>query len=178
MGYIFHFDADSTKNGPNYAHTAWKPLFAQLAARPLETCTRIYTGDLTRPGVVRAMGAWLSPVSPKAAKPLPGDRDSLFGRRNVFVTLVNGGDAAWAAEIDRALQACPTYLGCRPVTTDRAMASALRDTLSSRFWVAGKEAAIYGSDAPDERDPDPDLELLLTSSGFTFIGYSLTPPRP
>ncbi len=176
MGYVFHFDADNPKGEPNYANTAWRALFPEIATLPLEKCTNILGGDIVHPGFGRAMMDWMSPLSPSLKRELPSDRDSLLGKRNVFVAVVNGGDPDWAKAIDRALQACPIYLGCRPLGSNTPVTKAALSTLSKRFWVAKKEAAIYGMD--DEDHHDPEMEKLLADSGFTFARYSTTPPWP
>ncbi len=176
MGYVFHFDADRSDDGSNYAYSSWTALFREIATYPLKETTLLLTGDIVKPGVAKAMQEWLSPPDLNAGGGVGASRDALYGMRNVFVTAVMGGDSSWAAAVDQALHAVPAYLGCRPVVSNTPLTKAALATLSKRFWILGKQAAIYGMD--DEDHHDPELESLLTRSGFRFDGYSTKSPWP
>lgn len=172
--FVFHFDADHPRVGPNYAYSAWRAFFSAVAKNVPSSAMKVYSGDLQRPGATRAMLPWLSREKASLARVMEVDRDSAIGARNVFVILVESGSDEWAKAIDAQLQKCPFFIGCRPMGDNFQLNQAVKSILSARFFVREHLAVI---DSPDEVEyHDPDLVQILEGAGLQFVGYQREAP--
>ncbi|MFO0646507.1 MAG: hypothetical protein U0326_09740 [Polyangiales bacterium] len=167
--FVFHFDADHPRVGPNYAYSAWRAFFSVVAKNAQPSAIEVLSGDLRLANASVAVLPWLSRAKPALVREWQVDRDSAIRTRNIFAIMVGPVSGEWAKAADAQLQKCPFFVGCRPIGDDLQLHHTITSRLSTSIFVRGRLAVI---NRPDEVEShDPDLVQILEECGLQFVGY-------